>query len=111
MALSLDAFPTEAIAHRPTIARHPIRYLKRHPAFVRQLTHTHQLLERMTRLPLRVLPLTPVLWHHATRISHTLGLLTNDAITVACLRRLRLRHLATADRDFLRIPRLTIWRP
>ena len=102
---------TEAISHRPTIVRHPIRYLKHHPALVRSLTHTHLLLDRMTRLPLRVLTLTPLLWHHATRISHTLGLLMNDAITVDCLRRLRLRHLASADKDFRKIPRLTIWTP
>src|SRR3989338_7044553 len=70
---------TEAIAHRPTIARHPIRYLKRHPVFVRRLTYTHLLIERITHLPLRVIALTPKLWHEGVCVSRRYGLLLNDA--------------------------------
>lgn len=101
----------EAILRRPQIARHPVRYLKTHPAFVRSLTHTRILLERLTRFPLQVVPLTPAVWHHGVLLIHELGLLMNDAITVAYLRRLRLRHLASADRDFRSVPGLTLWTP
>ena len=101
----------EAILQRPQIVRHPVRYLKTHPAFVRSLTQTPTLLERLTRLPLQVIPLTPAVWHHAILLIHELGLLMNDATTVACLRRLRLRHLASDDRDFRHVPGLTLWTP
>ena len=101
----------EAILQRPTISRHPVRYLKTHPAFVRSLTQTRTLLDQLTRLPLQVVALTPAMWHHGVVLMHELGLLMNDAITVACLRRLRLRHLASADHDFDHVPGLTRWSP
>ena len=101
----------EAILQRPQITRHPVRYLKTHPAFVRSLTHTNALLERLIHLPLQVIPLTPAVWHHGIALIHEVGLLMNDAITVACLRRLRLRHLASADHDFRHVPGLTLWVP
>ena len=101
----------EAIARYPESTRHPVRFLKRHPVLVRTLSRTQLIVERLTHLPFQVISLTPALWHRAALLSQELGLLMNDAITVACLRRLRLRHLASADRDFRRVPRLTCWTP
>lgn len=102
---------TEAIARYPEIARHPVRFLKRHPAIVRTLSQTRLIVERLTRLPLQVITLTPALWHHAVLLTHELGLLMNDAIIIDCLRRLRLRHLASNDTDFTRVAGITLWRP
>jgi predicted nucleic acid-binding protein len=101
----------EAISRYPRIARHPTRFLKRHPAVIRTLSQTPLIIERLTHLPLQVISLTPVLWHRAALLSHEFGLLMNDAIIVACLRRLRLHHLASADRDFRLIRNVTVWYP
>ena len=101
----------EALTRYPDIARHPIRSLKRRPSLIRNLSDAWRLLDRLTHLPLRVISLTPRLWHQSVTISRETGLLMNDATTVACLRRLHLRHLASNDRDFLRVSGLTVWRP
>jgi predicted nucleic acid-binding protein len=38
-------------------------------------------------------------------------LLTTDAVIIATMRRHRISHLISNDRDFLRIPGITLWRP
>ncbi len=101
---------SEAVARHPGITN-PARFLRRHPAFVRDLSDAWNTIDRLTRLPLQVIALTPKLWHRGVQISRETGLLMNDALIVACLRRLRLRHLASNDRDFLRVHNLTVWRP
>jgi predicted nucleic acid-binding protein len=101
----------EAIARYPQSIRHPTRFLKRHPDIVRALSQSRLIVERLTHLPLHVLPITPVLWHQALSITQELGLLLNDAITVACLRQLHIPHLASADHDFQLVPDLTLWSP
>ena len=78
---------------------------------MRGLTQTWLIAERLTHLPLHVIAVTPKLWHRAIQISRESGLLMNDAIILACLRRLHLRHLASNDTDFARVPGLTLWRP
>ena len=101
----------EAIATYPQSTRHPVRFLKRHPSIVRKFSQTRILIDRLTQLPLQVISLTPSLWHQAVLITHELGLLMNDALIVACLRHLRLNHLASADRDFRVVPHLSLWIP
>lgn len=51
------------------------------------------------------------LLREATACSHELGLMTNDALIVAMMRRHGLTHLATNDDDFDRVPGLTVWKP
>lgn len=58
---------------------------------------------------LRVVSVTPVQFRMAQRLSLRYHLLTNDALHLATMRTHRLRHLASNDADFLRVPRLTVW--
>ena len=48
---------------------------------------------------------------HAAELSMKMGLLTNDATTLALIQRHGLSNLATNDSDFDSIPNLTIWKP
>ena len=86
-------------------------FLKRHPERIRALRRCHLITERLRALRIKVLPLTLGVVDEAQRLSHALGLLTTDAIIVATMRRRGLAHLASNDRDFLRVPGLTLWRP
>ena len=49
--------------------------------------------------------------HRGKQVRQEYGLLTNDSLIVAVMQRHRLRHLATHDRDFARLPILHIWQP
>jgi predicted nucleic acid-binding protein len=48
---------------------------------------------------------------HGWRGSGSSGLLTNDALTVALMRRKGLTHRVTNDDDFDSVANLTIWKP
>lgn len=86
-------------------------FLKRHPDAIRPLTSCDAAMAYLRRLPIRVLPVTSRLMHEAIRLAHQLGLLTNDAVLVVTMRRHGLVHLASNDRDFARVPGITVWRP
>jgi len=47
----------------------------------------------------------------AADISVRMGLLTNDAIVIALMRRQGLSHLVTNDDDFDAVPGITVWKP
>jgi predicted nucleic acid-binding protein len=47
----------------------------------------------------------------AAHLSSQLRLLTNDALTVAAMKKLGLTHLATNDDDFDQIAGFTLWKP
>jgi predicted nucleic acid-binding protein len=47
----------------------------------------------------------------SNEIKREFGLLTNDAITLAVMKRHHLRNIATNDPDFERVTDLVIWKP
>lgn len=86
-------------------------FLKAHPDVIRPLRQCERAMAVLRTCRIRVLPVTPRLIAEACRVSHDLGLLTNDALLVATVRAHHLTHLASNDSDFLRVPGLTLWRP
>ncbi len=95
--------------HRPP--RNLIAYLRRHPEITRSLTAGIEAIKNLGALQVEALPLSIeiVLASHAIIAEH--GLLTTDAFIVATMRRHGLVHLASNDRDFARVPGITVWRP
>ena len=91
--------------------RRTLRFLRKHPDVIARLTESHRALAELRRWPLRVVHLTRGQFWQACRLSERFGLLTHDALHVATLRAHQLRHLVSADRDFRRVPGLTLWFP
>jgi predicted nucleic acid-binding protein len=58
-----------------------------------------------------LLPADAALIVEAATLSGQFGLLTNDALIVALMRRHGLTNLVTNDDDFDAIPGLTVWKP
>jgi predicted nucleic acid-binding protein len=85
-------------------------WLQHHQDRIAELSQFRQAAEEFT-LGLHVLPIDGTLLVEAAQVSIQTGLLTNDAITVALLRRHGIPHLATNDADFHGIEGLTAWRP
>jgi predicted nucleic acid-binding protein len=91
--------------------RNPATFLKRHPEMIRTLQRCETAFDLLQGFHIRMLPITPRLLRDARRLSHELGLLTNDAQTVAIVHHHHLTLVASSDTDFLRVPGLTLVRP
>jgi predicted nucleic acid-binding protein len=67
--------------------------------------------ERLLGLNLLFLPLDERILRAAHRERQAAGLLTNDSMIVACMRRYGIEALATSDRDFERVGGISVYRP
>ena len=92
-------------------ATRALQVLRTRPDILRHLHICDTSLNLLLETPLRIISVTPAQFRAAQHLSLRHHLLTNDALHLAALRAVRLRHLASADRDFRVIPRLTVWYP
>ena len=88
-----------------------VGYLRKHPEVIARLVEYPQAMDRLSVLPMSVLPVDEQLLHHAARLAVQYGLFTNDSLIVALMQRHQHTHLVTNDDDFDRVPDLTIWKP
>lgn len=86
-------------------------WLQRHPKHIGELSAFREAARQLDTIHLRLLPTDSRVILDAADLSRQYGLLTNDAIIVALMRRHGLTHLATNDDDFDAISGLTIWKP
>lgn len=87
-----------------------VAWLQRHPERIRELSAFLDAARQLDALPLRLLPADSRAILEAAELSRRHGLLTNDAVIVALMRRHGLTHLATNDDDFDAVPGLTVWK-
>lgn len=92
-------------------ARSVVRYLKEHPAEVRKLTSHLVVAEKIQAVGVQILTTTLDDLLASQGFKTAFGLLTNDAITLAIMKRHRLTHIATNDPDFERVEFLKVWKP
>jgi predicted nucleic acid-binding protein len=85
--------------------------LRAHPAQVQKLTAFRQAIDRILQSNLQVLTITPPMLATAAALSQQIGLLTNDALTVAVMQAHGLSKIASRDTDFDRMPGLTRFAP
>ncbi len=88
-----------------------IGYLNHHPEIIARLVEYPVAMERLSIVPMNVLPVDASLLREAMRLGVQHRLLTNDALIVAMMQRHGLTHLATNDDDFDPVPGLTVWKP
>jgi predicted nucleic acid-binding protein len=88
-----------------------VGYLGKHPELIARLVEYPQAMERLSAVPVTILPADEQLLRHATSLAVQHGLLTNDAMIVALMQRHQLTHLVSNDDDFDRVPGLTVWKP
>lgn len=92
-------------------ARETVEYLQQHPEFVRQLTRHLGVASDIGKANIFIHPLTVKDLHASKTVRRNNGLLTNDSLIVAVMRSQKLRHLATHDAAFDRVPGLQVWGP
>jgi predicted nucleic acid-binding protein len=85
--------------------------LRTHPAQVQKLSAFWQAIDTVLHSKLQVLSVAPPLLATAAALGQSLGLLSNDALTVAVMNANRLSKIASRDADFDRVPGLTRYGP
>lgn len=85
--------------------------LQRQGHLISTLTEHKKVAELVRGLKIHVEPLTLDLLERATDRSIKHQLLTNDALTLAVMEKLRLTNIATNDEDFDSVAHLTVWKP
>jgi predicted nucleic acid-binding protein len=88
-----------------------VNWLQNNPARIGELSDFQRVAHELGRMRLLLLHVDANLFGESAGLSKHLGLLTNDAMVVALMRRQGLSILATNDDDFSGIPGLTIWSP
>jgi predicted nucleic acid-binding protein len=88
-----------------------VNWLQRHRHRITELSKFLQAADGLAAMGLLLVPTDAALLVQAAILSAQLGLLTNDALVVALMRRHALTNLATNDDDFDGIPGLTVWKP
>ena len=94
-----------------THAADAVQHLKQHPQAIQQLSRYTTVLRDLNQARVNILPLTYQDLHASRQYRETYGLLTNDSLIVAVMRRERITYLATNDADFRRIPNIAIRNP
>jgi predicted nucleic acid-binding protein len=88
-----------------------VTLLKRQPQTVTQLTRHRTILRDLRQARIDILPLTYRDLYTSRQYREQHGLLVNDSLIVAVMRRERIQMLATNDPDFERIPGIAVRTP
>jgi predicted nucleic acid-binding protein len=88
-----------------------VSQLKERPDIVRQLSRYRAILRDLTQVGINILPLTYRDLHASREYRERIGLLANDSLLVAVMRREHIVNLATNDADFDRVPDISVWMP
>lgn len=85
--------------------------LRTNPHEVRNLNLFRRAVEQIAQSRLQFLPITPPLLVAAMTFCQQVGLLTNDALTVAVMQAHGLNKVASSDTDFDSVPGITRYAP
>ena len=87
------------------------RKLKEQPEIVKSLREYNRSIRQIPRLGIRVRAITSAIVRASEAVRVQEGLLTNDSITVALMRRLGVTAVATYDADLERVGSLRVYQP
>ena len=89
--------------------QHAVAAVKRNPAIIKEFPALQQAGEILRALNVKVIPgpffsesLTFMQEHH---------LLITDAVHIAAMKKEEVTHIASNDKDFSRVPGLSLWKP
>ncbi|MEN6610553.1 MAG: type II toxin-antitoxin system VapC family toxin [Methanoregulaceae archaeon] len=89
-----------------------VTFLKIHPTHICETETSRTLIEDIRNIRnLKILGISEKTFVRSLAIMKEYGLLSNDALHVACMEEHALSTIATFDRDFERVSRIRVWRP
>lgn len=85
-----------------------VNHLKQNPQTIQNLSRYKTLLRDLVQARINILPLTYRDLHTSKPYRDNYGLMTNDSLILAVMKREKIQHLATNDTDFERIPGIAV---
>jgi predicted nucleic acid-binding protein len=89
----------------------PARKLKEKPDIIKSLSDYNRSVRQIPKMGIRITGLSPTIIRVSETVRTQHGLMTNDSVTVALMRKRNLTNIATHDSDLKHIPGLTVYRP
>lgn len=88
-----------------------ITHLKNHPDVIKGLNQHLAIVSELGRMEVDIKPVDHVDLHGSNRFRRDYGFMANDSLVLAVMKRHKVVHLATNDRDFERDPNIKVWVP
>lgn len=85
-----------------------VRHLKKNHESVKQLHRYKTILGDMVQARINILPLTFQDLHASKQYRDDYGVMVNDSLIIAVMKREKIQHLATNDSDFEDIPQIAV---
>ena len=101
----------EAQSRNHAGAGNPFRQLSEHPDRIRELSKHADVVKAILGSGLRIEPVVQEDFTVAVLLQKLHGVLTNDALMIAVMERVRVGSLATADKVFRRLSQFRIYQP
>lgn len=102
----------EAVQKAPMSADSAISFLKSHPQYIRDASTVWGLVEDIRNIQnLKIYGISENTLAFSIDIMHQSGLLSNDALHIACMKENSINTIATYDRDFEKIPQIKVLKP
>lgn len=92
-------------------SREAVEYLQAHPTFVQTLQKHLDIPSALARMHIDIKPVDHIDLHTSKRFRRDYGLMTNDSLVLAVMKRHRIVNLATNDQGFQRVPPIRVWTP
>lgn len=89
----------------------PARKLKEKPEIIRSLSDYNRSVRQIPRMGVRIKSLTLDIIKAGEAVRTQEGLMTNDSVTVALMRKMGLTNVATHDSDLIRVSGVTAYQP
>ena len=89
----------------------PARKLKEQPEVIKGLREYNQAVQQIPRMRIRVRTITPAIVRASEAIRVQEGLMINDSVTVALMRKMGVTDIAMADADFNNVLHIRVYQP
>lgn len=101
----------EAIQKNIATPKNVLKKLKSNPELVKNLSEYSKDVSNILLLPLTIISINQEDIMNSQGIRDQYGLMTNDSLNLACLKRLNIVDIITHDSDYDRISYFKIWKP
>ena len=88
-----------------------IAHYKRDPLIMNELSKTWTEIQRLFKINCTILYDNPEIMRDSIPISRNFQLFTKDAYIASCAQFYKISHIASNDKDFSRVPWLSVWKP